>query len=87
VGRIKPPDRGCLDYVIVRYEMAVAFPTNMVYCDLCPFCHTENSGTRFRCTQTGEILPYHNDTWGRMCPFDAELTRQLEEKEREGKIK
>ena len=46
------------------------FPEGMVTCDLCPFCHTENSGTRFRCTESGEILPFHNKGTGARCPLD-----------------
>ena len=60
----------CLEYVKVTYPLEISFPTDMVVCDICPFCHTENSGTRFRCTETGEILPYHNAITGLRCPLD-----------------
>ena len=62
-------ERGCINYVTIEYPMRIAFPENMVICDICPFCHTENSGTRFRCTETGEILPFHNHDTGRRCPL------------------
>ena len=62
-------ERGCVRYAVAEYTMRVAFPEDMVVCDICPFCHTENSGTRFRCTETGEILPYHNKDIGLRCPL------------------
>ena len=62
-------ERGCTEYVVTEYPMRIAFPKKMVICDICPFCHTENSGTRFRCTETGEILPYHNKGIGLRCPL------------------
>ena len=62
-------DRGCIRYVTVDYSMRISFPEGMVHCDLCPFCHTENSGTRFRCVETGEILPFHNKDTGLRCPL------------------
>jgi len=61
--------RGCTEYITVNYPMEIGFPVDMVVCDLCPFCHTENSGTRFRCLETGEILPYHNKDFGLRCPL------------------
>lgn len=60
----------CLEYVKVTYPLEISFPADMVICDICPFCHTENSGTRFRCTETGEILPYHNAITGMRCPLE-----------------
>ena len=62
-------ERGCVQYVTVEFPMRISFPETMIVCDLCPFCHTENSGTRFRCTETGEILPYHNKDTGLRCPL------------------
>ena len=62
-------DRGTQQYVTVNYNMTVSFPEDKVFCDLCPFCHVENGGTRFRCTETGEILPFHNVDYGRSCPL------------------
>ena len=62
-------DKGCVNYLIVPYELQIAFPSDMVICDLCPMCRTENSGTRFRCNETGEILPYHNKGTGMRCPL------------------
>ncbi len=60
----------CLEYVKVQYVKEISFPQGMVFCDLCTFCHSENSGTRFRCSETGEILPFHNCTTGLRCPLD-----------------
>ena len=65
-------DRSCIEYVTCEYPMRIGFPADMVVCDLCPFCHTENSGTRFRCVETGEILPYHNKDTGLRCPLPIE---------------
>lgn len=59
----------CTEYVTVSYQMEVAFPVDQVICDLCDFCRSENAGTRFRCSRTGEILPVHNKTIGRRCPL------------------
>lgn len=70
----------CTEYVRVEYPLEIAFPADMVICDLCPFCHTENSGTRFRCVETGEILPYHNKITGMRCPLGlTQTTTELEE--------
>ena len=75
-------DRSCIEYVSSEYLMRIAFPSDMVICDLCPFCHTENSGTRFRCTETGEILPYHNKDIGLRCPLSLPVkTYESEEDE------
>jgi len=60
----------CFDYVSVVYPMEVHFPADMVVCKICPFCHSENSGTRFRCVETGEILPYFDKITGLRCPLD-----------------
>ena len=61
---------GCLSYVKVIHPLEIAFPADRVVCDWCEFCHSENSGTRFRCYLTGEILPYHNAATGARCPLD-----------------
>ena len=66
-------ERGCVKYVCAEYTKQIAFPEDMVICDLCPFCHTENSGTRFRCLETGEILPFHNKDIGLRCPLPIEI--------------
>ena len=72
---------GCMEYVRVTYPLEISFPTKMVICDLCPFCHTENSGTRFRCVETGEILPYHNKITGLRCPLGIDQNTNMEENE------
>jgi hypothetical protein len=70
----------CTKYITARYELEISFPEGMVICDLCPFCHTENSGTRFRCTLTSEILPFHNKTTGIRCPLGIDqTTTEIEE--------
>ena len=74
-------DHGCINYVVVTYTLRIAFPEGMVICDICPFCHTENSGTRFRCTETGEILPYHNKGTGMRCPLDLPTNQTKESEE------
>ena len=74
-------DRGCVQYVECDYLQHIAFPADKVVCDLCPFCHTENSGTRFRCLETGEILPYHNVDYGRRCPLPIEKNIEKESEE------
>ena len=76
-------DRGCVDYVSCVYEKTVGFPRDMIVCDLCTFCHTENSGTRFRCTETGEILPYHNKCIGWKCPLPINVDYTTKESEEE----
>ena len=60
---------GCMDYVTVTFPLRVCFPADEVICDLCEFCHSENSGTRFRCYLTGEILPFHGSCLGQRCPL------------------
>ena len=75
-------ERGCVRYVETDYLKHIAFPEGMVCCDLCPFCHTENSGTRFRCVETGEILPFHNKDTGLRCPLDLP-TKRIESEEDE----
>ncbi len=62
-------DRGCTEYISRDYVMTIHFPKDRVVCDLCPLCHTENSGTRFRCLETAEILPFHNVDYGLNCPL------------------
>ena len=74
-------DNECMEYVRTSYQMEIAFPKGMVICDLCPFCHTENSGTRFRCLETAEILPFHNRTTGLRCPLDLPKTTETENEE------
>ena len=78
-------DRGCISYLTMDYVMRISFPSEMVICDLCPFCHTENSGTRFRCTETGEILPYHNKDIGLRCPLSDFINEAKAESEEEEK--
>lgn len=65
-------DMGCVEYTTCIYPLKISFPKGMEICDICQFCHTENSGTRFRCTETGEILPYHNRGRGMRCPLPIE---------------
>ena len=65
-------DRGTQQYIHKEITLDICFPAERVVCDLCPFCHTENSGTRFRCLQTGEILPFHNVDFGLRCPLGLE---------------
>ena len=62
-------DRSTVRYVTVEYPMSISFPEDKVCCDICPFCHTENSGSRYRCVETGEILPFHNVDYGLRCPL------------------
>lgn len=62
-------ERGCIKYITVTYPLEISFPEGKVFCDLCPLCKTENNGTRFRCTETGEILPFHNVDNGQRCPL------------------
>ena len=70
---------GCDSYVTVVYPLKVSFPADCVVCDFCEFCHSENSGTRFRCYLTGEILPYHNAVTGLRCPLDLPKPNTNEE--------
>lgn len=74
-------DRGCVRYVTVDYPLRISFPDDQVVCDLCPLCHTENSGTRFRCLETGEILPFHNKDLGLRCPLGLQNKMIEEEQE------
>ena len=76
-----PVRHECLEYVKTVYPLEISFPAGMVRCDICPFCHSENSGTRFRCVETGEILPFFNKTTGLRCPLD--ITTQTTEIEEE----
>lgn len=62
-------DRGCQKYVSVDIQLTIHFPEDKVICDLCPLCYAENYGTRYRCRQTGEILPFHNVDFGLKCPL------------------
>ena len=77
-------ERGCTKYVQRQITLTISFPADKVCCDLCEFCHTENSGTRFRCLRTGEILPYHNVDYGLKCPlFDNDpIDKESEESEK-----
>lgn len=72
-------ERGCTKYVTVIYPKSINFPEGRVVCDICPFCHTENSGTRFRCVETGEILPFHNVDYGLCCPLDLPKPEVIDE--------
>ena len=60
---------GCVEYVECDITVHLAFPANMVICDICEFCRTENNGTRFRCLLNSRILPYHNKCVGQDCPL------------------
>lgn len=71
----------CLEYVHVSYPLEIHFPVDQVACRLCPFCHSENSGTRFRCVETGEILPYFDKITGLRCPLDLPAKRPEVEEE------
>ena len=73
-------DRSVQRYTTIEYPLTISFPEGKEICDLCPFCHTENSGTRFRCVQTGEILPFHNVDYGLRCPLPIP-TKQIEGEE------
>lgn len=59
----------CTSYIRIPVTVEVCFPEDMVICDICDFCRTENSGTRFRCLLNSRILPYHNKTIGEDCPL------------------
>ena len=71
----------CLEYVKVVFPLEISFPADRVFCDFCEFCHSENSGTRFRCYLTGEILPYHNAITGHRCPLDLPVNKPVHEEE------
>lgn len=75
--------RCCYDYVRVTHTFEIAFPADSVCCDWCEFCHSENSGTRFRCYLTGEILPWHNGMTGERCPLDLPKKTEMNEEENE----
>ena len=62
-------DAGCVDYIECDVNIHVAFPADMVICDICDFCRTENSGSRYRCLLNSRILPYHNKAIGIDCPL------------------
>lgn len=59
----------CLKYITVPVTVNISFPEDMVICDICDFCRTENSGSRYRCMLNAKILPYHNKGIGRDCPL------------------
>jgi len=71
----------CLEYVSVSYPMEIHFPADQVVCKICPFCHSENSGTRFRCVETGEILPYFDKITGLRCPLNIPTQNTNENEE------
>lgn len=60
------------EYITARMIYRVAFPAGHVCCDMCDMCRSENAGTRFRCTSSGEILPFHNKVVGIRCPLQFE---------------
>ena len=64
-----PKGRYTLNYIQRQVTMTINFPEDMVICDVCDFCRSENNGTRFRCMLTSEILPYHNKVTGLRCPL------------------
>lgn len=72
-------DHSTIEYVATVYPVTINFPKEKIICDLCPFCHTENGGTRFRCTETAEILPYHNLGIGIRCPLGINLKNNEED--------
>ena len=59
----------CTRYITVPVTVEVSFPEDMVICDVCDFCRTENSGSRYRCMLNAKILPYHNKCIGQFCPL------------------
>lgn len=59
----------CMKYITVPVTIEVSFPEDMVICDICDFCRTENSGSRYRCMLNSKILPYHNKCIGIDCPL------------------
>lgn len=71
----------CTKYITVTYPMEVSFPADQVVCDMCDFCRSENAGTRFRCSRTGEILPVHNKTIGMRCPLGLSISQFGEEEQ------
>ena len=75
-------DRSTMRYVTVEYPLTINFPEDKVICDFCPLCKAENAGTRFRCLETGEILPFHNVDYGLKCPLPIP-TRKIESEEEE----
>lgn len=68
-----------LEYIRVPVTVEVCFPKDMVICDICEFCRTENSGSRFRCMLNSRILPYHNKTIGEDCPLGINQKIEIEE--------
>ena len=71
----------CLNYVTCDVTVTVSFPEDMVICDICDFCRTENSGTRFRCMLNSKILPYHNKGIGIDCPLPIKQKIEMMEDE------
>lgn len=60
---------GCTEYVTASLVYEAHFPVGHVSCALCDFARSENAGTRFRCSLTGELLPYYNKDTGLRCPL------------------
>lgn len=69
---------GCTVYTTATLVYTASFPNGNVCCDLCDFCRSENAGTRFRCSLTGEILPFHNKDTGLRCPLDFNNEKETE---------
>lgn len=67
---------GCTEYVVGRLIYEAAFPEGRVCCDFCDFCRSENAGTRFRCSMTAEILPFHNKSIGLRCPLTIDQNKK-----------
>ena len=63
-------ERGCVNYVRTVFPMEIGFPADHVCCKYCEFCRSENAGTRFRCSLTGEILFWYDQVTGERCPLD-----------------
>ena len=76
-----PRKHECLSYLRVPVTVEVSFPEDMVICDICDFCRTENSGTRFRCMLNSKILPYHNKTVGEFCPLGINKEIEIDEED------
>ena len=72
---------GCTRYIRVPVTIEVCFPEDMVICDICDFCRTENSGSRYRCMLNSRILPYHNKTIGEDCPLGIQNQMKIEEED------
>lgn len=56
---------------VTRYTtgtLAVHFPQGLEVCLYCP-CLARDFAIRCRCTVTGELLPYPEDSRGAQCPI------------------